>query len=291
MNPSILSFASLFSAVGAAVMAAFAWKQLRMRELQLAGGNAEQVSAWRSLASRLTALVRPNEKEREEIRAELLHAGRQAQAEIDRFLEERVASLVLGCLSGVGLLFVISGTFGFLMMLVALYVGMSLPRKLLARKAQERRDQISMHLPSAIDLLMTSIDAGLSINQAIARVARELERSSPDLSEELAMTSSEMEAGVALSEAMHRLSRRVDVDDMTGLCGVVAQAHELGAPLVETLNDYAEQSRRLRMAMLEERAGKLVIKLTMPLAAFLLPAALIAILGPAAIQLLEALKN
>jgi tight adherence protein C len=138
---------------------------------------------------------------------------------------------------------------------------------------------------------MTSVDAGLSVEQAMSRVAKELSRAAPVLSAELSMASSEVEAGVPLTEALRRLARRVELDDLSGLCSVISQAHELGAPIVETLADYADQSRKLRMAMLEERAGKLVTKLIFPLALCLLPAALAAILAPSAIQLVRAITK
>lgn len=290
---SAASIAMEMSAVvlgaGAVAAAFIKYRQSRLAELAL-----EQPShppkLWRDLARHLAGALKPNSpKELEQLRADLLHAGRGGQDELHRYLEERVVYLLGGCTAALILMFSVGGKVGLLLMLIGLYAGIAGPQKLLHQRANRRREDIARHLPSAIDLLMTSIDAGLSINQAIGRVAREQARSAPVLSQETAITSSEIEAGVPLPDALHRMARRVDLDDMTGLCGVIAQAHELGAPIVETLNDYAESARRMRMAKLEERAGKLVIRLTFPLAMFLLPAAMIAILGSPGIQLMKAL--
>src|SRR5262249_5315063 len=143
-------------------------------------------------------------------------------------------------------------------------------------------------LPSAVDLLVTCLDAGLALDGAVARVAQDLAHSEPIVAEELKITAGEFEAGVALPDALRRLARRVGTDDLAAMCGVVAQASTLGAPIAQTLREYALASRKQRISMLEERAGKLSTRLTLPLALCLLPAALLIILGPAVVQLLKA---
>lgn len=245
---------------------------------------------WRLLLAPVARRMRPHGKDLDRLLSALLQAGRQGDAEVERFLQEKVLGLILGATLGVGLCALAGGELGLLLLSIGVVGGLLTPRKLLERAAQARRNAVARNLPAAIDLLMTSVDAGLSVEQALSRVAREIVRSSPVLSEELGIAASECEAGVPLTESLRRLARRVELDDLSGLCGVIAQAHELGAPIVETLAEYADSSRKLRMAMLEERAGKLVTKLTLPLALFLLPAALVAILGPAAIQLIRTLN-
>jgi tight adherence protein C len=94
---------------------------------------------------------------------------------------------------------------------------------------------------------------------------------------------------VPLADGLRRLSRRVGLDDLSALCGVLAQAHGLGAPIGNTLREFAASSRRSRTSMLEERAGKLAAQMTIPLAVCLLPAAMLIIIGPAALELVRAL--
>jgi tight adherence protein C len=220
----------------------------------------------------------------------LQYAGLHGGVAIDRFLETKVISLLVGVGAGFALVGLVGGSGGLFLMALASVIGIVYPGVSVDGVATKRRDEISANLPGAIDLLMTCVDAGLSIEQAIGRVSREIARSSPVLAMELGITASECEAGVPLAEALRRLARRCDVDDLSGLCIVITQSYELGSPIVQTLAEYAEAARRERMATLEERAGKLSVKLILPLALFLLPAALIAMLGPFGIQVIRALK-
>jgi tight adherence protein C len=251
----------------------------------------ERTSLWRRLVSPLAIHFRPStHAELEMMTTRLLCAGRRSKHAVDRFAEERVVALLAGglaCLFWVGS---VGGFGGMLLGMVSLVLGILGPSKRLDMAATQRRDAISRGLPSAVDLLTTCIDAGLSLEQSIARVSRELELSAPVLADELMTTSQEFEAGVALPDALRRLARRVGLDDLSALCGVIAQASGLGAPIGNTLREYAESSRRKRMAMLEERAGKLAASMTIPLAVCLLPAAMMVILGPAVLQLVRALQ-
>jgi tight adherence protein C len=220
----------------------------------------------------------------------LTNAGRRGRDELDRFLEEKVIWMIVGLAGAiVGFAFV-PGLPGLLIGLGSATWGIIAADRLLQARVDERQAAVRRGLPSAVDLLVTCLDAGLSLEQAVARVAKDLAHSEPILAEELRLTASELEAGVNLPDALRRLSRRVGIDELSAMCGVVAQASALGAPIAQTLREYAIASRRQRIAMLEERAGMLSTKLTMPVAICLLPAALLVILGPAAVQLMKALE-
>jgi tight adherence protein C len=273
--------------------ALFAWRRARavIVELSPAAESAGPgLPAWRRLVSPVAVLFRPNAVDREKLVGRLHQAGRTGQTELDRFLEEKAGFALLGIVGGVASQSVAEGMMALLLLFIFLAAGVVLPARRVQNLIDERREAVSRALPGAVDLLMTCVDAGLSIELALARVARELSRTAPILATELGATASETEAGVSLGEALRRLSRRVDLDDMGALCTVITQSHELGAPIVQTLADFSDSTRKKRMATLEERAGKLVTKLTVPLAVFLLPAALVAMLGAAGLQLIEALK-
>jgi tight adherence protein C len=193
-------------------------------------------------------------------------------------------ALALTASAGVG------GLLGLLLAMGGLLIGIVGPARLARMQAADRRDAVARSLPPAVDLLTTCIEAGLSLEQAIARVGREISGHSPVLADELSLTAGELEAGVSLPDALRRMARRVGLDDLSALCGVIAQAHGLGAPIGSTLREYAQAARTSRMSMLEERAGKLAAQLTIPLATCLLPAAMLIIIGPAVIQLVRALQ-
>lgn len=284
-----LNLFALTAAAGASILAALAWR--RARVIHTAGiDGIEGQGPLRKLVAPLATALRPTtQAELDHLTTQLLNAGRRSRDAIDRYCEERILVLVAGL--GLALLAsTIGGFLGLMLALVSIVLGILGPSKYLAVKARERRDAIGQGLPPAVDLMTTCIEAGLSLEQTLSRVAREIELSAPTLAEELETTAKELDAGVSLPDSLRRLARRVGLDDLSALCGVIAQAHGLGAPVAATLREYAQSSRRQRMAMLEERAGKLAAQMTVPLAVCLLPAAMLTILGPAIIQLVRALQ-
>lgn len=286
---------NLFAAGSAATGSMLAFKAYRraqsVSDAETDSDRDDTTTLWRRVVSPLAMHFRPtNQAELEMLTTRLLCAGRRSKNAVDRFCEERVLALMLGSVACLFFVGSVGGFGGMMLGMVSLVLGILGPTKRLDMAADQRRDAIARGLPSAVDLMTTCIEAGLSLEQSIARVSRELELSAPVLADELKTTSQEFEAGVALPDALRRLARRVGLDDLSALCGVIAQASGLGAPVGTTLREYAESSRRKRTAMLEERAGKLAAKMTIPLAVCLLPAAMMVILGPAILQLVRALQ-
>lgn len=285
---------NLFAASAAASASAMAFIAYRRAS---ATGDAQTiddgapVGIMGRLVSPLAVHLRPtNQTELEVLSTQLLNAGKRSRGAVDRYCEERVLAMVGGMLFALFFSFTIGGLGGLVLSMVSLVLGILGPSKRLELMAAERREAIAIGLPSAVDLMTTCIEAGLSLEQSIARVGRELSIASPILADEFNTTSSEFAAGVSLPDALRRLSRRVGLDDLSALCSVIAQASGLGAPIGRTLREYAESTRKKRMSMLEERAGKLAAQLTLPLATCLLPAAMMVILGPAVVQLVRALQ-
>jgi tight adherence protein C len=289
MDPTTLRLVSAGAAGLAAILglAAFA----RSRSAAVADdGDDEQIAPWRRVVGGIAVHLRPTSAaELDLLVTQLQNAGRRSRDAVDRFGEERVLAALAGMTAALAWSFVVGGGIGALLALVSLVLGLLGPSKLLDARASERREAISAALPGAVDLLTTCVDAGLSLEHALQRVAREVEPTSPVLAAELSVTARELQAGVTLPDGLRRLSRRVGLDDLSALCGVIAQAHGLGAPIGHTLREFVESSRRTRMSMLEERAGKLAAQLTIPLATCLLPAAMLIIIGPAVLQLVRAL--
>lgn len=294
MDPKTLDLLALLGTSMGGLLGLVAWRRARATAFASAGGDEASdapVGPLRAVVGPVAAHLRPtSQAELDQLVTRLQRAGRRGRGAVDRYLEERIIALGLGLGGGFFLLVAVGGGFGFLLMCFAALAGIIGPDRVLESKGAARRDAVAAGLPGAVDLLVTCLDAGLSLEQAIARVAKDLSHSSPTLAEELGITASEFEAGVSLPDALRRLARRVGLDDLSAMCGVVAQAHALGAPIAHTLREYAISSRRQRMALLEERAGKLSTQLTIPLALCLLPAAMLIILGPAAVQLVRALK-
>ena len=291
MNQAGLQLLALLSLTSGAVLAFVVYLRVRAQQAAHASPEVRDAAAlWRVLVRPVAVHLRPtNQAELEILTTTLQNAGRRSRNAVDRHSEERVLGMLTGMVGALLFSFV-GGLFGLLLAMLALLAGIMGPTKFLAIRAAERREAVAQALPAAIDLMTTCVDAGLSLGHTIARVGQELRISSPVLAEEFNITSSELDAGVSTPDALRRLARRVGLDDLSALCSVIAQASGLGAPVGNTLREFAHSSRRKRMSILEESAGKLAAQLTIPLAVCLLPAAMMVILGPAVVQLIEALQ-
>ena len=300
MSPQTLDFFALISALGGlATCAIIALRQVRALRATVAasvaaagdrGEDAPAPSLWRALVAPLAVHLRPTvQAEIDVLHNRLQRAGRRHRNGLDRFLEGRVLIFIGALVFAIAIAIMIAGGAGSLLAITIVALGYMGPDMILDRIATDRRDAVMRSLPSAVDLLVTCLDAGLPLEQSVARVAKDLAHSSPVLAEELGITASEFDAGVSLPDALRRLARRVGLDDLSALCGVIAQASALGAPIAQTLREYATSSRRQRLSALEEHAGKLATKLTIPLALCLLPSAMMVIIGPVAINIMRML--
>ena len=261
--------------------ATLAMTLLALRSLRAVGGVG-------MLVAPLGAFARPAPAALTELRARLASAGHREPEHVDIYLGAHLLLRLLGTSLALALLL----RFGArptesLLACLAVGGGFLLAPRTLAARARARQRAIGRAMPNLIDLLVTCVDAGLSIEAAFERLARDLGRSEPVLADELRVTISEIAAGVPVDEAMRRLGKRTREPDMETLCLMVAQAFKLGARVAQILRAYATSSRRRRMARLEEQAGKIAARLTLPLALCLLPASLLAMLGPALVMIVR----
>lgn len=173
--------------------------------------------------------------------------------------------------------------------LIAATVGFYLPTVWLYTKGSARRSHIQTAIPDALDLLVVCVEAGLGLNAAIERVGREIAIASPALSEELLLVGQEIRTGLTRADALRRLARRTGVDDLYALTAMLIQADRLGTSVAQSLRSHAESMRTKRRQRAEQAARKAGIKLAFPLVFLIFPALLIVILGPAAIQLAQAI--
>ena len=132
-----------------------------------------------------------------------------------------------------------------------------------------------------MDLLVTCVEAGLSLDAAMARVAQELELVAPMLAQELKQTLLEIQAGVRRSDAFHRLSTRTGVEDLRTLSAMIIQTEMFGTSVSRALRVHAEGMRTKRMQRAEEKAAMVSVKMTVPLIMCILPSLFAVVLGPA----------
>ena len=186
------------------------------------------------------------------------------------------------------LTFVISRRFGSPMNSIFLYLavlmGILFPYSVLKSKSEERRQQIQHTLPSFLDLLHVTVEAGLSFDMSIYRTTSKLKG---PISDELLFTMNEMNKGRDRSEAFRDLVKRTQVEDLATFVTSIIQAEQLGSNIGNVLRVQAETIRTTKRQRLETQAAKIPVKMTLPLTLCLLPAMLIVAVGPAIISIME----
>ncbi len=178
-----------------------------------------------------------------------------------------------------------------LFVLVTAAAGYYLPELLLRFITNQRIGRMRNSLPDMIDLLVICTESGMGIDSSIARISREMARSSPELAQEFYLSSLEMRAGATRIESLRNLALRSKLEDLEDLVSMLVQADKFGTSLAESLRVQSEVMRSRRMQRAEEIAAKIPVKLLMPLALFIFPTLLIVILGPAFIRIFEAFSK
>lgn len=152
----------------------------------------------------------------------------------------------------------------------------------LKNKITKRTTAIRKGLPDALDLLVICAEAGLTVDAAFGRVAKELGRAYAELGEEFALTSIELGFLTDRRIAFENLAKRVDLDSVKGVVTTMIQTEKYGTPLASALRVLSAEFRHERMMKAEEKAARLPAIMTVPLILFILPVLFVVILGPAA---------
>ncbi len=165
---------------------------------------------------------------------------------------------------------------------MALLGGYKAPDIYIENLITKRSALIRKGLPDAIDLLVICAEAGLTVDAAFARVARELGQAYPELGEEFHVTSIELSFLTERRMAFENLASRVKLDDLKGVVTTMIQTEKYGTPLASALRVLSAEFRHARMMRAEEKAARLPAIMTVPLILFILPTLFVVILGPAA---------
>jgi tight adherence protein C len=176
-----------------------------------------------------------------------------------------------------------------LWILFAFVIGFFLPRYVLRRMIRSRQQLVRWGLADALDLMVISIEAGLGLNAAMMKVSSELNDVHPDISEEFELANLEIRVGRERDEALRNLAERTGVDDLRSLVAMLIQTDKFGTSIAKAIRAFSDSLRTKRRQRAEQAAQKAAVKLLFPLACFLFPTLFIAILGPAALQLMDTL--
>ena len=169
--------------------------------------------------------------------------------------------------------------------LVGVVLGFMAPDVMLTQLISRRQAGIRRALPDALDLLVISMEAGLGIDQAMARVGDEIRLTSPALADEFQIINREQRAGKPRLDAWRSMAERVDIDFVRQFVTMLVQTERFGTPIANALGQFADALRTRRTQAAEEAAAKAGVKLLFPLVFFIFPSIFVVALGPAIIAM------
>jgi len=226
--------------------------------------------------------------ERSPLRTRFMNAGwRSASAPSLYFAAKSVLALLLPAL--VALAVAAAGSAlqtGYLVLLLfAASIGYYLPNVVLARRAAGRCREIFETFPDALDLLTVCVEAGLSLERALAKVAGEIHIKSITLAQELQLVLMEMRAGFSKEKALRNLALRSGVEDVDTLVAMLIQSERFGTSMGDSLRVHSDNLRNKRSVQAEEAAAKIALKLLFPLIFCIFPTLMLVLIGPAGISI------
>lgn len=163
--------------------------------------------------------------------------------------------------------------------------GYYLPNLYLRSRIANRQLEIFESFPDAIDLMTISVEAGLGLDAAIARVGEEMSTKSDVLADELKLVGLELRAGASRNQALHNLALRTGVDEVSLFVAMLVQSDRFGTSMADSLRVHSDSLRTKRRLRAEEAAAKIPLKLLFPLIMCIFPSLMIVLMGPAVISI------
>jgi tight adherence protein C len=242
----------------------------------------KQVVEWLNLRKAL---------ETDETRERLKMAGMRGQAPVVAFLFFRAILPIFTFLIPLIYLFFFNdhGLSPLLRVAVAIggaYIGFYLPNIFITNLIQRRQKSIRQAFPDSLDLLLICVQAGMSVEAAMSKVASEISTRSIELAEEFSLTTAELSYLQERRLAYENLGKRTGIPVVRAVGTSLIQAERYGTAISQALRTLAKESREMRMAEAERKAAALPPKLTVPMIVFFLPVLFIVILGPAVLRYL-----
>jgi len=287
---AVISLLAGFIAMLVAAPIALRASAIERRILEVAGttrADAQKVSAGKSWVDRTIALVyalrsRLGLSDDEKLRQRFVAGGMRPGVLMEAYFAVRLLAPVAGVALGTRL-----GDNAVVASVLLAFLGYMLPDLWLSRMQTRRRNQIRRGIPDAIDLMVTCVDAGLGIDQALLKVGQELAIVQPALSQELLRVNLEQRAGKGRIEAWRSMAERTQIAEFMSLVNMLIQTDRFGTPIIRALSRFAAEIRAKRRQRAEEAAAKAKVKILFPLVLFIFPTIFIVLLGPALLNIMK----
>ena len=160
-----------------------------------------------------------------------------------------------------------------------------MPSLILGLMAKKRKQKVFLGLPDALDLMVVCVEAGLGIDQALRKVAEEMNKSHKEIGEEFSIANQQLQFGRTRAEVLQALGARSGVDDLKQLASLLIQADKFGSSVGQALRVQSDSMRTKRRQIAEEKAAKTAVKMIFPLVIFIFPGIFVVLVGPAAINM------
>ncbi len=265
----------------------------RLSELQKDSGNGRLRQAPKGFMQQIVDQFNLRGSfETEDIKNRLKMAGLRGQAPLVTYMFFRlVAPIIVLIVALIYLFFVINfqqpPIVKFGIALAAAYVGFYLPNVFISNLVGKRQQSIRQAFPDSLDMLLICVQAGMSIEAAFGKVAKELVSQSLELAEEFSLTTAELSYLSDRRMAFDNLGKRTGLPGIKSVATALIQAERYGTPVGQALRVMAKENRDARMSEAEKKAAALPPKLTVPMIIFFLPVLFVVILGPAIIQVMK----
>jgi tight adherence protein C len=219
-----------------------------------------------------------DEKQKSALARKLLAAGWSTTTPVQIVIRTVVGGIG-GCIAAAALIFTIGDTSTVWLCggAALVFAGFAAPTAMLNRAVEARQKAVQRALPDLLDMLSTTVEAGLSLNGALLATVDAI---SGPLAEELKSTMSDVRMGRSRADALMAMAERVQQPDLLTAMIAIVQAERLGGNIVSVLEEIAIEARETRLMRIEELAAQLPVKMVFPMALFMLPALVVTIFGP-----------
>lgn len=262
---------------------------LRRRKEENGATNA----VTRVLQAATPALARPlqpkSEKAIASLKKRLTEAGMRSDTAPHVFLGLKICSLAVGAILGGGFV-VFKGAYdmtALIRVLAAAGVAFYVPEIILSFMAKQRKEQIFLGLPDALDLMVVCVEAGLGLDQAMRKVSEEMKKSYPEIAEEFGLCNLHLQMGKTRTAVLQDLGNRSGVEELRTLASILIQTDKLGSSVAQALRVQSDSMRTRRKQIAEEKAAKTAVKLIFPLVIFIFPGIFVVLVGPAAVTMVK----
>ena len=248
--------------------------------------SEREARAYEAMAARLGRMAQGDDEDAAELmRKKLVYAGYKSRRALEVFNGVRVGmAMLLPVLIAPSALWYEASVTLFAMFL-GVVVGYYGPIAVLTGQAQGRQAELLRSYPDALDLMVSSVESGLSLDQAFRRVAIEMKTVSPSLSKEFSLVNSQVSAGITRIQALRRLEERTGLEEVRSFVNTLTQAERFGSSVAASMRMYASVAREKRMARAEEKAGQVGSKLTIIMIFFFLPVLMFVLLVPSILRI------